>query len=85
MALLKGSFVLMICQKITKMPITLNIPDRWVALRVGSIFTMKEWGTECYPSPEESPGESHGREKAFVSAAPPVFDAAPGPIIVSLA
>lgn len=72
MALLKGSFVLMICQKIT---IILNIPDRLV------LFLQREWGTECW-RPGRTLARSMDARRTFVSAdfagtpvtAPPVFD-----------
>lgn len=51
--LLKGSLVLMICQKMTKMPIICNIPDRVVAVRVGPIFTKEDGEPNALAQGEE--------------------------------
>lgn len=69
-----------------KKPIILNIPNRLVALRVSPIFTMREWGTECYRPRRTLEGSMDVRRRTFVSAglvgmrtiAPPVFDSDPG-------
>lgn len=94
MALLKGSFVLMICQKIAKKtptsPIVFNIPDRLVALRVSPIFITREWGTDCYRSRRRMREDA---KRPFVSEAPQgrppqhhlSVPLTRGPIIVSLA
>lgn len=76
----------MICQKITKMPMICNIPNRLVAIRVGPIWTMREWGTQCY-HPRRTLEGSMGVKRTLVSlrrpvatptTAPPVFDCDPG-------
>lgn len=67
MVLLKGSSVLMICQKITKKPVIFNISGRLVALRVGTAFIMRVWGTECY-HPRKTLETSKDVRRTFVPA-----------------
>lgn len=68
MALLKGSSVLTICQKITpKRPIIFNISSWLVALRVGPVFIISVWGTEGY-HPRRTLEISKHVGRTFVSA-----------------
>lgn len=63
-----------------------NIPNRLVAIRVGPIWTMREWGTECYHPRRTLEGSmavkrtlvSLCRPVATPTTAPPVFDCDPG-------
>lgn len=62
LAYLKGSFVLMICEKIIKMPIICNIPDRLVAIEWDLFLHCERMGNWML-SPKKDPGGFQGCKK----------------------
>lgn len=85
---LKGSSVLMIRQKITKSLLFLTFLDLLVALRVGAICIMREWGTECCHIRRAQEGSKDVRRTCpcrDVHHTPPASVLTWGPISVSLA
>lgn len=71
MALLKGSSVLMICQKNNGKAYYFSISDRLVALSMGPIFMMRDQGTQCYSPRRTLEGSKDVRRKTFVSTGTP--------------
>lgn len=75
----------MVCQKMTKIPIICNIPDRLVAMRVGPILAKEDGEPSALTQGEEPWGGSKDVSRTCVLAglsgtpttASPVFDSDP--------